>query len=320
MKKSLLFIKNQLTYLIALTIPVALIVGHYFNVAFLKGSTSWILFMMVYPVMINLNLHDVVKVIKRPKAVFLSVAINFGVVPLLAFGIGKVFLSFDPMLIVGMVLIGLIPTSGMTASWTSLAGGRVQTALVMMAMNLMLSIIMIPLYMNLLLGKVVDVPTLSIVMTLVKVVLIPMLLGNLTRRIIVSKTSEDHLKDLKPVFAGLSSTGVLAIVFVAIALKTQTILSNIALVGQIIVPVVVFYLLVLLMAQLASRGMSDAQDRIALIYSATLRNLTIALGISLASFGESMAVLLIALAYVVQLPIASLYMKINQKNIKNQLA
>ncbi len=309
MKKTLLFIKKHLTMLIGVTIPVALLIGFFFNTKFLKPTTSWILFLMIYPMMINLNLRDIVKVIKNPKPVLLSVLLNFAVVPVIAFVIANQFLSFDPKLIVGMLLIALIPTSGMTASWTGLAGGKVQTALVMMAINLLLSIVMIPIYMKVFLGQLIDMPTMTIVMSLVKVILIPMILGNITRYFIIKKTSEQNLKSLKPVFGGLSATGVLLIVFVAISLKSKTILSNFTLVGQILLPLILFYILVFAVSLLATKLVEGKGDKIPFIYSVTLRNLTIALGISLASFGESMAVLLIALAYIIQLPIASLYMK-----------
>ncbi len=309
MKKILLFIKKHLTMLIMVTIPLALLVGFNFNMKFLKPTTSYILFLMIYPMMINLNIHDIVNVIKDPKPVILSVLLNFMIVPSIAFFMGKIFLSSDPMLIVGMLLIGLIPTSGMTASWTGLAGGKVQTALVMMAINLLISIIMIPIYMKLFLGQVIDTPTMTIIISLIKVILVPMILGNITRRIIIKMTSEKKLKELKPVFGGLSSLGVILIVFVAISLKSKTILGNFSLVGKILIPLVLFYLVVFIIAFIATKLVKDKKDKIPFIYSVTLRNLTIALGISLSSFGESMAVLLIALAYIIQLPIASLYMK-----------
>ncbi len=313
MKKLLLFIKKNLTPLIALTIPLALLIGYNFNMKFLKATTSWILFLMVYPMMINLNIKDVINVIKNPKPVAISLLLNFTIVPLIAFAIGKAFFAGNPMLIVGMVLIGLIPTSGMTASWTGLAGGKVQTALVMMATNLLVSIVMIPIYMKLLLGQVVDTPTLTIIYSLIKVILVPMILGTITRKVIVKLSSEANLKALKPLFGGISSVGVIAIVFVAISLKSPTILANVGLVGNILLPVILFYGSVLLVSQLATKLLSDNADKIPFIYGITLRNLTIALGISLSSFGESLAVLLIALSYIVQLPIASLYMKFTQK-------
>ncbi len=308
MKKTLLFIKKNLSALIAITIPIALLFGFLVNAKFLKPTTTYILFLMIYPMMINLNLSDIANVIKNPKPVILSVLFNFLVVPFIAFAIGKAFLGFDPMLMVGLLLIALIPTSGMTASWTGLAGGKVQTALVMMAINLLISIVMIPIYMNLLLGTVIDTPTTAIIISLVKVILIPMILGNITRRLIIKQYSAAKLKELKPIFGGVSSLGVLAIVFVAISLKSKTILSNFTLVGQILVPLVLFYVVVFMVSFLATKLVPERAEKIPFIYSVTLRNLTIALGISLASFGQSMAVLLIALAYIIQLPIASLYM------------
>ncbi len=313
MKNILLFIKKHLTALIIVTIPVSLILGYLFDTKFLKPTTSIILFLMIYPMMINLNIKDILLVFKNPKPIFWSVIFNFAFVPFLAFAIGKIFFVNNPMLIVALLLIGLIPTSGMTASWTGLAGGKVQTSLVMMAVNLLLSIIMIPLYMNLLLGEVVDTPTMKIIMTLVKVILLPMILGSITRYFIIKHKGKTKLKELKPLFGGVSSLGVILIVLLAISLKSKTILGDIMLVAKVLLPIVLFYAILLVVAILFTKSMKPVDDKIPFVYSVTLRNLTIALGISLASFGESMAVLLIALSYVIQLPIASIYMKLSQK-------
>jgi ACR3 family arsenite efflux pump ArsB len=223
-------------------------------------------------------------------------------------------MSHDPMLIVGMLLIGLIPTSGMTASWTGLAGGRLQSALVMMAVNLLLSIVFIPIYMKLFLGQMIALPTMVIVNSLLKIVLLPMVLGDLTRRWIIRSKGKNYFKSLKPVFGGISATGVIAIVFVAMALKSKTILGNASLVWQSAIPLVIFYSVLMLVAHLIGARTMDEEDRIAMVYGVSLRNLTIALGISLTTFGESLAVFLIAIAYVVQLPIASGYMKWVERN------
>lgn len=259
--------------------------------------------------MINLNLRDILKAIQKPKAIGVSLLINFLVVPLIAYLLGTLFLSNHPQLFVGLLLIALIPTSGMTASWTGLAGGSVQTALVMMVINLLVSLIAIPIYMNGLFGTVVSLPTAAILTSLVKVVVIPMVLASITRFIILRLRSEAYLQSLKPSLGGVSSLGVIAIVFVAIALKSSTIVNNLSLLVTIALPLLLFYLLIFATSQLLGRLVTDKKERIALVYSTGLRNLTIALGISLSSFGQSLAVLLIALAYIIQLPIASFYMK-----------
>ncbi len=49
------------------------------------------------------------------------------------------------------------------------------------------------------------------------------------------------------------------------------------------------------------------EDRISLVFSTTMRNLTIALGIVMGIEGGSLAVFLMALSYMVQLPMATYY-------------
>jgi len=122
---------------------------------------------------------------------------------------------------------------------------------------------------------------------------------------------------MKPNFAGISSFGVLFIVFISMALKAQIIIKQFDLVLLSIIPLVIFYLLITIISHLIGTKYLNHGDRISLVYSTSLRNLTIALGLTLSSFSGSLAVFLIAIAYVVQLPIASVYMKlVNKKSVQ----
>jgi len=285
-----------------------------FEVRPLKGLVTPILFIMVFPMMLNVRVKDIVEVLKAPKAILISVILNFTIAPVLAYGLGRLFLSHDPMLLLGMVLIGLIPTSGMTASWTGLSGGRVQTALVMMTINLLLSMFMIPIYLKIFIPAEVMINTSSIVVSLLKVVILPLIAASITRNIIVRVKDEKTFKSLKPLFGGVSALGVMAIVWLAIALKAKTIINQPILALQVVIPLSIFYIILVMIGHFTGRFLDRADDRPALVYGTALRNLTIALGISLSAFGESLAVLLIAIAYVIQLPVAASYMKFIEKS------
>ncbi len=309
MKKILLGAKKYLTWSIPIMIVIGLATGALVNVKPLKALVNPILFIMVFPMMLNVKIKDILDVIKSPRAVYISVLLNFAVAPVLAFIVGRIFLSHDPMLMLGMVLIGLLPTSGMTASWTGLAGGKVQTALVMMTINLLISMFMIPLYMNLFLASSIEISTVTIVGSLFKVVILPLVSAILVRTFIVKYKGLPYFKSLKPVLGGVSAIGVMSIVWLAIALKAKTILNQPTLALQVVVPLVIFYMLLVAIGSFAGRYVPDVNERPALVFGSALRNLTIALGISLSVFGESLAVLLIAIAYVIQLPFAAGYMK-----------
>lgn len=309
MKKLLLSAKKYLTWSIPVMIVFGLSTGAIANVKPLKVLVDPILFLMVFPMMLNVKLKDILEVIKSPRAVLISLLINFTIAPLLAFALGRIFLSSDPMLVLGMILIGLIPTSGMTASWTGLAGGKVQTALVMMTVNLLISMIAIPLYLNLFLSSSIAINTGSIVFSLLKVVVLPLIAASIVRNGIVSMKGQKYFKELKPVFGGVSAVGVMAIVWLAIALKAKTIISQPVLAVQVMIPLIIFYAVMIAVGMMASNLLDVEEDKPALVFGTALRNLTIALGMSLAVFGESLAVLLIAIAYVVQLPVAVIYMR-----------
>lgn len=308
--KILRFIKKNLPYLIVLFIILGLLYGYFSKPAYLKNYVSLVLFLMIYPMMINLKVTDVFKSLNNLKPLLLSIGINFIISPILAFILGKIFFSNEPMLLVGIILIGLIPTSGMTASWTGLAKGNLQLSLAMVSVNLLLSIFIIPIYLKLFLGQIVTIETMVILKSLLKVVIIPLILGDLTRRLIIKGFGMDRYKEMKPNFSGISSLGVLLIVFIAMALKSKTIINRFDLVLISIIPLTILYFLIITISHVIGNKVLNREDRISLVYATTMRNLTIALGLSLSSFGESLAVFLIAIGYIVQLPIAAFYMKI----------
>ncbi len=299
-------------------IVIGLLTGALTDVRSLKSLVNPILFIMVFPMMLNVKLKDILEVIKSPRAVLLSILLNFAVAPLVAYAVGRLFLSHDPMLMLGMILIGLLPTSGMTASWTGLAGGKVQTALVMMTVNLLLSMVMIPMYLKLFLASSIEISTASIVLSLIKVVILPLVSAMLTRVLIVKHKGPAYFKRLKPLLGGVSAIGVMAIVWLAIALKAKTILNQPTLAIQVVLPLLVFYTVLILVGNFAGRYIEDEAEKPALVFGSALRNLTIALGISLSVFGESLAVLLIAIAYVVQLPFAAAYMKKHVRSVDSR--
>lgn len=315
--KILSFIKGKLPYLIVVMMFLGLVNGYYQDdVAWLKKLVDPTLFLMVYPMMINLAITDLFRGLSDPRPLIISLVINFVASPFLAYLLAKVFFVDYPMLAVGLILISLIPTSGMTASWTGLANGNLKVALLMISANLLLSIALIPLYMKLFLGTLVTINTMAIVKSLTKVVVLPLVLGDLTRRIIIGRTGPAGFKKLKPYFGSISSIGVLVIVFTAMSLRSKTIINESELVLYSVVPLLIYYGVLLTISHFTGRKLLDYDDSIALVYGTTMRNLTIALGLSLSAFGGSLAVFLIAIGYVIQVPMAAFYMQLVIKRAK----
>jgi len=272
-------------------------------------------FLMVYPMMVTLNIAHLKQGINVPLQLTTQ-AINFAVIPFLAYGIGLLFFPDQPYMALGLLLAALLPTSGMTISWTGFAKGNLGAAINMTVIGLTLGSLATPFYVQGLLGAKVEVDFMLVVRQIGIIVFLPMLLGALTRQWFLKHYGpEEFKKTWAPRFPSLSTIGVLGIVFVAIALKAQGLNANPAILGVILVPLLLIYGLNFVLSTLVGKLFFRRGDAIALVYGTVMRNLSIALAIAINAFGTAGAdtALVIALSYIVQVQAAAWYVKLTDR-------
>lgn len=306
-------VKQNLLVVVLASLAAGLLVGQFIETGTREQLQLLVipaLFVMVYPMMINIDLTRVVRASKHVRPVGLSLLVNFAISPLIAVGLAHLFFNGSAGYAFGLYMIALIPTSGMTAAWTGLAGGDLEAALVALALNLLVAVLVLPLYLSVLVGGTGMFDPMALYRQLAIVVVVPMIAGNLTRRYLLSRYDQSGFKSLKPIFGGISSVGVMLIVFIATAMQSVEILSDPITSVITVIPLVVFYALILVTASLLGRYLLRTDQSVALIYATSMRNLSIALAIVVASDAiPTEAVLPIALGYLVQPPLGALYMQ-----------
>lgn len=313
-EKATAFVSKHLTKLILAVMSLGLFNAYFFGgIPFNLGVCAAASFLMIYPMFINLKIGDVVEIKNHKGAVALSLFINFVVSPALAYALGRVFLADQPYMALGLVLLSLIPTSGMTATWTERSKGNLKVALAIIAVSLLVVIVTLPLVLPLFAGKLLSAGPFFIFQRIALVIVIPLVLGDLTRRWIVKRKGPAYYKAKKPLFSGLSSTGLLFVLFLIMSLDTnKLLLSNAALVVKGAVPLVVYYLVMFGTSTLLSRGFPHPVAA-AIVFGTSVRYLALALGIAVPLLGSgtnsSLVVLVVALAFFVQVPASSLYSK-----------
>lgn len=298
---------------LVILIPAAMVTGLAAGVVFDLSPLSVLVLpltmLMVYPMLVNFRLSDVAGG-KDWKAVGIAMALDFIALPLLAWGLAQLFFSNQPGLYVGMVLAGLFPTSGMTISWTGFAKGNVAAAVKMTVIGLIAASLLAPFYLKLLAGAVVPVNLVEVLKTVLLVVGVPMVAGQITRVGLTKVLGPQRYKSkVSPVLPGISTLGVLGIVFLAIGLKAKMIVGQPMLLLTIAVPLLLFYAANFAISTVVGRATLQRGDAIALVYGTVMRNLSIALGIAIASFGPE-AALILAAAYIVQVQAAAWYVKL----------
>jgi ACR3 family arsenite efflux pump ArsB len=247
------------------------------------------------------------------KAQLLAQTINFAVIPFVAFGLGRVFFGSSPYLALGLLLAALVPTSGMTISWTGFAKGNLAAAVKMTVIGLIVGSLATPFYVKVLLGAQVVIDLAQVILQMGLIVFLPMAAGYATQRYLIKRHGQQLFQQqLAPRFPGLSTIGVLGIVFVAMALKARAVAAQPELLICILAPLSLLYLLNYLLSTLLGKWLLPREDAIALVYGTVMRNLSIALAVAINAFGPagSDAALVIAIAYIVQVQSAAWYVKL----------
>lgn len=311
----LMWMQKNLTWSIPAAMVLGLLFGQVTDPAFLRLAILPLTFLMVYPMMVTMNVRELFKP-GGNRLQGVTLLINFVLMPAIGYGIGLLFFSDQPLARLALLLTALLPTSGMTISWTGFAKGNVPAALKMTVVGLVVGSLLAPLYLKALLGAVVDIPMLQVFMQILLIVFLPLVLGGITQRVLVARHGEPRFHGhYKPKFPPFSTLGVLGIVFVSMALKSQAIASQPALLLHYLWPLVLMYAINFVLSTLVGKAMFVRGDAIALVYGTVMRNLSIALAIAMGVFGEKGAdgALLIALAYIVQVQAAAWYVKLTDR-------
>ena len=306
---------SRLNKNLILAIPAMMAMGFVFGLAveagFLKSLIIPFTFLMVYPMMVTLKLKKVLEG-GDGRAQFYTQLINFGVIPFVASGLGRLFFPNQPYLALGLLLAALVPTSGMTISWTGFAKGNLEAAVKMTVLGLILGSLATPFYVQFLMGAHVKVDMAGIMKQIAVIVFLPMAAGYLTQRGLVAKHGQKAFQEQwAPRFPCLSTIGVLGIVFIAIALKAQSIAASPQELAAILPPLTILYVINYSLSTTVGMLLLPRGDAIALVYGTVMRNLSIALAVSMNAFGQagSDAALVIAVAYIVQVQSAAWYVK-----------
>jgi len=170
------------------------------------------LFFMMYPIMVKIDFAEVVKAVKTPKPVALTLFINWAIKPFTmylfaSFFLGYLFKGFLPgteiiktgqevelwrSYISGAILLGIAPCTAMVLMWSYLAEGNDGLTLVMVAIN---SLSMLVLYAPLggfLLGvNAMPIPWQTILLSVMIYVALPLIAGYFSRKWIIKSKGLD---------------------------------------------------------------------------------------------------------------------------------
>jgi len=152
-----------------------------------------LIWMMIYPMMVNVDFSSIKDVARQPKGLFITLVVNWLIKPFTMAGIAILF--FEHMFanfidhnlakeyIAGMILLGVAPCTAMVFIWSQLTKGDANYTLFQVSIN---DIIMVfafaPITALLLRVTNIVIPWETLLLSVVLYVIIPLIAGYFTRQ------------------------------------------------------------------------------------------------------------------------------------------
>jgi arsenite transporter len=274
------------------------------------------IWVMIYPMMIQIDFSAIKDVGRTPKGLILTIVINWLIKPFTMAALGWLFFNFlfadlvDPAsaqeYIAGMILLGVAPCTAMVFVWSQLTKGDPNYTLVQVSVNDVIMIFAFAPISAFLLGMSdIQVPWKTLLISVVLYVLLPLIAGILTRKIMNNDDNEQSLNHLLSTLKPWSVIGLLATVVLLFGFQANTIISEPETIGLIAIPLMIQTYGIFIIAYIAAKWMRLPHNIAApacLIGTSNFFELAVAVAISL--FGlHSGAALATVVGVLVEVPV-----------------
>ena len=196
----------------------------------LKSSIPMLLGMIIFFMGLTVNINQFKDVLKKPQWIFITVFLQYSVMPILAYFIAKV-LNLSNEMSLGFIILGSCPGGAASNVITYLCNGNVPLSLMCTFTSTILSIFFTPYLILFLADKSINIDLISLMYSTSKIILIPLILGLFVR--IYFFKFVDRIKFLFPIISELTIALVIAIIF-AINSESLKILNTTILFGVIL--------------------------------------------------------------------------------------
>lgn len=284
------------------------------EVAHINIPVAILIWLMIYPMMIQIDWEAIKDVGKKPQGLFLTLVINWLIKPFSMALIGWLFFNFvfeswvEPQAakeyISGMILLGVAPCTAMVFVWSQLVRGNPNYTLVQVSVNDIVMIFAFVPIANFLLGiNQIEIPLATLFYSTVLYIILPLVFGVLTRKALLDKQKlvSDFCLKMKP----FSILSLLLTVVLLFAFQAEVILKQPFIIILIAIPLLVQTYGIFFLGYFSARILKlpkDITGPACLIGTSNFFELAVAVAISL--FGlHSGAALATVVGVLVEVPV-----------------
>ena len=262
-EKPLGFFEKYLTVWVGLCIIVGLILGQAmpqltdvfeaFEIYGYPVPVAIVLFLMIYPIMVQTDFQKIIKAGKSAKPIITTLVLNWAIKPFTMAFIAWLFFrhiwgpilddyELSSELMAGMILLGVAPCTAMVLVWGYLSRGNMGHVVVMVAINSLSMVVLFgPLAVLLLPVADVPVPIGRVAFGVLTYVGLPLVAGYYTRKILLQRKGAAWFEAFTEKLHYVSVAALLITIVVIVTPQSGVVLGN---------PILVLFVLIALTVQI----------------------------------------------------------------------
>ena len=284
----------------------AVIIGLIFsNIDIIAQNSEYLinifLCLMLYGLFLEVPLNELKDSFKNIKFTSTSLIINFIWTPLFGYFLGSLFLKGNLDIVIGFFMLILTPCTDWYLVFTKMAKGDVKLSLSILPINLVLQIILLPIYLVIFFSSANTMDYTQLAYSLLIVIVIPFIAAQITKFIL----NNDLKEKTTELFTNLQIWFLSLAVFCIFASQGELLFNNLNSVVSIFIPLSIFFVVNVIIDLLVSEKVNFTYQEYASLTMTTLaRNSPLALAIAINSFpGHELISIALVIGPLIELPV-----------------
>ena len=255
---------------------------------------------MLYGIFLEVPLKNLKKSFKNIKFSSTSIMINFIWTPIFGYFLGNLFLNGNMDIFIGFFMLILTPCTDWYLIFTKIAKGDLNLSLSILPINLILQIVLLPIYLIIFFSSNDTINYSNLVYSLIMVIVIPFLSAQITKLLLNNK-----LKKITNFFSKYQIVFLALAVFAIFNSQGNQLFGHLNSVLTIFIPLIIFFIATTLIDLLLSEQIHLTYEEYASLTMTTLaRNSPLALAIAINSFpNHELIIIALVIGPLIELPI-----------------
>jgi ACR3 family arsenite efflux pump ArsB len=266
------------------------------------------LMLMLFFVFLNVKVREISRSFSDLRFSVSALIINFLFTPLFAYTLSRVFLAGQTDLQIGFIMLMVTPCTDWYLIFTGIANGNVSLGASILPLNLILQIVLLPVYLLLFMGTEVSFGFAVIIRGILFVLIIPLIAANMAKFIAKRIKWQNNLAKLLKKADDIQFVLLCLAIISMFASQGTLLLGNTILFVKLLPPLLIFFAVIFCISFFTGKMLKlPFCNTVPLIFTTSARNSPVSLAIATITFFLQPVILLVlVMGPLIELPVLAI--------------